>query len=200
VTDDVVVVPANAASWAELTAVLDAARCHGGRCHCQRFKLPARDWAGVDDDERAHRLRAQTDCGHPESGATSGLLARVGGEPAAWCAVEPRTGYPGLRTSRVLWPGRTEDKDDPAVWAVTCFAVRPEFRGRGLTHVLAAAAVEHARAHGATALEGYPMLTTPGQLVTWGEMHVGSLAAFTSAGFTVVSTPTKRRSVVRIEL
>jgi hypothetical protein len=58
------------------------------------------------------------------------------------------------------------------------------------------AAVEHARAHGAEAIEGYPMLTG-GSTVSWGEMNVGSVAAFAAAGFTEVSHPTTRRVVMR---
>jgi len=33
------IVPANVASWDDLEAILGGARCHGGRCYCQRFKL-----------------------------------------------------------------------------------------------------------------------------------------------------------------
>jgi hypothetical protein len=65
-------------------------------------------------------LRAQTACGNPNATATSGLVAYVDDEPAGWVAVEPRTAYPKLRTSRVPWTGRNEDKDDEGVWAVTC--------------------------------------------------------------------------------
>jgi hypothetical protein len=39
-------------------------------------------------------------------------------QPAGWVAVEPRTAYPKLRTSRVPWSGRDEDKDDDGVWQV----------------------------------------------------------------------------------
>ena len=38
---------------------------------------------------------------------------------------------PQLLTSRVVWRGRDEDKDDDNVWAVTCFVVRKGYRGRG---------------------------------------------------------------------
>lgn len=58
----------------------------------------------------ARRLRAQTDCGQPESGATSGLVAYLDGESVGWCAVEPRTAY--VRLGRVPWAGRAEDKTD----------------------------------------------------------------------------------------
>jgi hypothetical protein len=54
------IVPANAASWDDLEAILGGTCCHGGRCYCQRFKLHGRDWPG-DADDHAHMLREQTD-------------------------------------------------------------------------------------------------------------------------------------------
>jgi GNAT superfamily N-acetyltransferase len=145
-------------------------------------------------------LRAQTDCGHQESDTTSGLVAYLGGEPAGWCAVEPRTAYSGLlRVFRVPWEGRSEDKADDSVWALTCVFARPGLRRRGIAHALVRAAVEFARERGARALEGYPMLTTPGQEIAWDEIHVGSRGMFEAAGFAEVSHPTKRRVVMRID-
>ena len=106
------------------------------------------------------RLREQTDCGHPESDATSGLVAYLGGDPVGWCAVEPRCAYEGLlRNNRAPWEGRTEDKADDGVWAVTCLFTGAGFRRRGVSRALARAAVEFACARGARAIEGYPMTT-----------------------------------------
>lgn len=68
-----------------------------------------------------------------------------------------------------------------------------------LTYELAAATVEHARKHGATAVEAYPMIAAPGQNVTWGEMHVGARQVFEEAGFAQVTHPTKRRFVMRVD-
>jgi GNAT superfamily N-acetyltransferase len=144
-------------------------------------------------------LRTQTACGHPDAVATSGLVAYVDEEPAGWVAVEPRTAYPKLRTSRVPWSGRSEDKDDEGVWAVTCFTVRKGHRGRGLTYALARATVGFARERGARALEAYPMITQPGKEITWGEVHVGARQVFEDAGFEQVSHPTARRVVMRID-
>jgi hypothetical protein len=64
---------------------------------------------------------------------------------------------------------------------------------------MARAAVDFARKRGARALEGYPMITHPGQEVTWGELHVGSRSIFAAAGFAEVSRPTLRRVVMRID-
>jgi GNAT superfamily N-acetyltransferase len=191
------IVPANEASWEDLTDVFGTV--DAGQCRCQRFKVIGWIWRDSTLEQRTAMLRAQTACGTPDAAATSGLVAYVDGEPAGWVAVEPRTAYPKLRTSRVPWPGREEDKDDDGVWAVTCFAVRKGYRGRGLTYHLARATVDFARKRGARALEGYPMITQPGKEITWGELHVGARQVFEEAGFAEVTHPTPRRVVMRID-
>lgn len=196
--DDVRIVPANEASCADLDAVFGTAD-YSGRCRCQRFKVEGWIWRDSTQEQRDAALREQTACGDPAATATSGLVAYVGGEPAGWVAVEPRTAYPKLRTSRVPWAGRAEDKDDDGVWAVTCFVVRKGFRGRGLTYPLARAAVGYARERSARALEAYPMVTRPGVEVTWGELHVGARQVLEDAGFREVSHPTPRRVVMRVD-
>jgi GNAT superfamily N-acetyltransferase len=194
------IVPANEARWEDLQAVLGS-RGDPSRCQCQRYKMqPRESWASVGADELAFRLRAQADCGHPRSGTTSGLVAYLDGEPAGWCAVEPRTAYPRLLLkTRVPWADRAEDKTDDSVWAVTCFVTRVGFRRRGISRALARATVDFARERGARALEGYPMITQPGQDVMPGELNVGTRSIFAAAGFTEVSRPTLRRVVMRID-
>ncbi|MCK2220973.1 GNAT family N-acetyltransferase [Actinomadura sp. ATCC 31491] len=195
--EQVTVRPANEASWADLTAVLGSG--DAARCRCQRFKVTGWMWRETTLEERTARLRSQTACGDPAAEVTSGLVAYVDGEPAGWAAVEPRVAYPKLRTLRVPWLGRDEDKDDDGVWAVTCLVVRRGFRGRGLTYHLARAALGHARERGARAVEAYPMVTEPGKVITWGELHVGARQAFEEAGFAEVTRPTLRRVVMRAE-
>lgn len=193
----VTVVPASTADCDDLATVFGT-RGGPARCWCQRYKLaPRESFGAVPAEERAERLRDQTGCGQPRSGATSGLVAYLDGEPVGWCAVEPRTAYTGMaRVHRVPWEGRDEDKADGSVWAVTCFVTRTGFRRRGLTRVLARAAVEHARTGGARALEAYPITTTS---VILEELHVGTVSTFAGAGLQVVSRPTPRRVVMRID-
>jgi len=186
------IVPANRASWEDIQTVFGT-RGPAARCQCQRYKLRPREaFAKFPVEEREHRLRVQTD-----DTPTTGLVAYLGGEPAGWCAVEPRSRYEGLaRNNRVPWEGRDEDKADDGVWAVTCFCVRAGFRKRGVSRALAAAAVDFARAGGARAVEGYPIVT---KAVILEELHVGTEGVFAAAGFAEVSRPTLRRVVMRID-
>jgi len=190
-------VPANEASCEDLQAIFGT-RGQASRCQCQRYKLqPRESFASFPVEERAHRLRQQTECGHPASETTSGLVAYVDEEPAGWCAVEPRTAYTGLvRNNRVPWLNRAEDKADDSVWAVTCLFARAGFRRRGISRALVRAAVDFARERGARAIEGYPMTTTE---VISEELHVGTRGVFAAAGFTEVSRPTLGRVVMRID-
>jgi GNAT superfamily N-acetyltransferase len=112
--------------------------------------------------------------------------------------VEPRPAYSGLvRTNRVPWSGRAEDKADESVWAVTCLLTRAGHRRRGVSAAMVRAAVGYARELGARALEGYPMVTTNAIAE---ELHVGTRDTFAEAGFVEVARPTVRRVVMRVDL
>ncbi len=194
------VVPANEASWEDIQAVFgDRGEAH--ICQCQRYKLqPKEAFKYVPVEERAHRLRTQTECGHLASKTTSGLVAYLDGEPVGWCSVEPRVAYFGLmRNFKVHWAGREEDKEDETVWSVMCLLVRAGYRRRGVSYALVRAAVDFARERGARAIEAYPMLVDAGQDIAWGELHVGKTSVFEAAGFEVTSRPSKRRVVMRID-
>lgn len=192
------VVPANQVSCEDIDVVFGE-RGYPARCRCQRFKTTGDEWwhNPIPIEERIFRQRQQTDCGYPDSDTTSGLLAYLDPEPVGWCAVEPRSEY--QRLGQTPWKGRSEDKDDDRVWAIVCFVVRAGFRGQGITYPLAKAAADFARAQGARAVEGYPMVPEPGRQVTWGEIHVGHRKVFEAAGFREVSHPSKRRVVMRID-
>jgi len=100
-------VAANQAACDDLHVVFGT-RGPAARCQCQRYKLRRGEaFAKFPVEERRQRLREQTDCGNPGSGAsgsvaTSGLVAYLDDDPVGWCAVEPRTAYEGLlRNNRV---------------------------------------------------------------------------------------------------
>lgn len=189
---DLMIVPANEVGWEHLRAVFGS-RGDPSLCWCQRFKMrPGESWRSEGPVELASRLRRQAAHGEPGVSTTSGLVAFFDGEPVGWCAVEPRSNYPRLlRSCRVPWVGRDEDKHEVGVWAVTCFVTRAGYRRRGISRALARAAVDYARRNGARAIEGYPDLV---EVTYLGTRHV-----FADAGFVEVSRPTNRRAVMRID-
>ena len=188
--------PANEATWDDLQKILSATA--PANCQCQRYKMrPKECLVSFPAEERADRLRVQTDPGADDAVTTTGLVAYLDDEPVGWCAVEPRTAYISLvRGGRVAWTGRDEDRQDPSVWAVMCFVTRAGFRRRGISRALARAAVDFARDNGAKAIEGYP-LTTKNAVAD--ELHVGTESTFAAAGFTEVSRPSVRRVVMRVD-
>ena len=198
-SEEVRIVPANQAAWDDVAAVFGT-RGSSSVCFCQRYKLhPGEAFSKFPAQERALRLREQTNAGHPEAESTSGLIAYIGDEAVGWCAVEPRPAYFGLlRVYRTPWEARNEDKADESVWSVTCVLVRAGYRKRGVAYALARAAVDRARSSGARALEAYPMRTEAGE-ISWDEIHVGAQSIFAAAGMAEVSRPGKRRVVMRID-
>lgn len=162
-------------------------------CNCQRYKLAAKEsFGGLGREELAFRLRREV--ADPPG---PGLVGFDGDTPVAWCGVQPRSELAGLiRVFRVPWQGRDEDRTDASVWAVTCFVTRAGHRRSGYASRLAAATVDHARSHGARAVEGYPILD---KNVIFDELHVGTLGMFTRAGFVEVTRPGVRRAVVRVD-
>jgi GNAT superfamily N-acetyltransferase len=174
--------------WPDVVAAFGVRASAPDSCWCQRF--------------RRHDQPSNRDELHREIGAADipvGLVAYVEGRPAGWSRVVPRATLPGVMGNRAL---RRLLDDDPAVWWVTCFAVRREHRGAGVATALLVAAVEHARRHGASAVEGHPV--DVGRLqaakISGSAVFTGTLAMFESAGFHEIGRTYPSRPVMRMEL
>lgn len=190
---DVRVVPAATAPFADVETVFGT-RGDASHCWCQWFKIPARDWRAVEDDELRDRLARQI--ASPDPGP--GLLAYDGQTPVGWCAIEPRPGLSRLRRSRVVTGGTEQpDLDDEAVWALSCFVIPPEHRGRGIATELARAAVEFAAAAGARVVEAYAVDVVARSKVSAAELYHGTVSMFAAAGFTEAARPTPSRVVMQ---
>jgi GNAT superfamily N-acetyltransferase len=121
-----------------------------------------------------------------KAGKEPGLLAYEDGVPIGWVSVAPREDYGHLSRSRHY--GATEPEE--GVWCIVCFIVHPSARHRGVAKELLQAAVGHAVAKGASAVEGYPH--------TRRADYMGSAEMFASAGFEPVREASVR-TIVRYE-
>ncbi|MCU1439022.1 MAG: family N-acetyltransferase [Rhodoglobus sp.] len=185
--------PVSDVPWHDVRTVFGT-RGDPARCWCQYFILSNREWNETSAADKERML-----CGRIEENRSApGVLAYLDGEPVGWCAIEPRTDYRRILTSRVV-TGSVEPPDDARVWAVTCFVVRVGFRRQGVAGALLEAAVAHARKHGARDIEGYPVDTAE-KKASSAELYHGALSLFLGAGFHVVSRPAAGRAVVSLSV
>lgn len=86
------------------------------------------------------------------------------------------------------------------MWWVTCFAVDTGNRRSGVGSALLKAAVEFARDHGATAVEGYPVDVAALRAARVGgsAIFTGTMAMFAAAGFAEVARRYPTRPVMRL--
>jgi GNAT superfamily N-acetyltransferase len=170
---DVEIQPLTKRRLADLRALFD----EGGdpkTCQCAFWRVRASGWGDWTRDRNRTVLEAVA--GHRPA---PGLVAYAEGRVVGWVSVGPRQDYERLERSKVL--ARIDDKP---VWSIVCFVVSRGWRGRGVATALLDAAVEHARKHGATLVEAYPVDPSRGR-VTAAAAYMGALGMFERAGFEV---------------
>ena len=160
------------------------------RCWCQFFRLPRAGWDRATAPAMRSALHEQV-----RGEVPPGVLGYVAGAPVGWCAVAPRVSYPRLGRSRIA----QATDDGPGVWSVTCFVVRVGHRRRGISAALLDGAVDLARRHGASIIEGYPVDAVARQ-TSAAELYHGPLSVFLRAGFTEAARPAAGRAVVRLSI
>lgn len=192
------ILPATADLWPPLEDLFSRRGGPDPRfCWCLWWRLRARDFAASAPSANRERLRGLVATGPPP-----GLVALEDGRAMGWVGLGPRPEFERIERSRVI--PRVEG---PTPWAIVCFVVAADARGRGIAGALLEAAVAHARAAGAAALEGYPIDPTaePGGRVRDTGAYVGTRSMFERAGF-ALAAPTSSHSggaprvVVRLEL
>jgi GNAT superfamily N-acetyltransferase len=159
-------------------------------CWCAFWGRPRKEFdAGLGDGGNQRWFMQRL----AETPQPIGVLAYVGGEPAGWCAVAPRSDHLRLARARTL-----AAVDDTPVWSVTCFVIAKRFRRQGLMRRLLDGAVALAQEHGAPCVEAYPV--DPTRKMGSGELYTGLLSVFEAAGFSEVARRSPSRPVVRLAL
>lgn len=147
-------------------------------CWCIAWR-PIPNRASAHPADRKAALKARV-----VEGVPIGLVGYVAGEPVAWCSVGPRESFTRLRPD--------QNGAEAGVWSITCFFVRRDHRGDGLTGKLLEAAADYARANGAQVLEAYPVdADSPSY------RNMGFRQLYQDHGFTEVGRAGSRRHVMR---
>ncbi len=166
-------------------------------CWCRRFLSPGRTESvgavALPDNRSALREEIAA------ASIPPGLIAYVDGQPVGWTRVGPRSGFPGVTGNRALARVLT---GEPGGWWVTCFAVDSRYRRTGVGAALLGAAVEYAREHGATSIEGHPVdvAALTASRVAGSAVFTGTMAMFAAAGFSEVARTYPTRPVMRLSL
>jgi GNAT superfamily N-acetyltransferase len=128
-----------------------------------------------------------------------GLIAYLDDLPVGWTRVGPRSTLPAVLGNRALARVLT---DDDGAWWVPCFVVDHRRRRAGIGAALLRAAVEYAREHGATSVEGHPVdvASLRAARVSGSAIYTGTVAMFTATGFTEVARTYPTRPVMRLDL
>lgn len=176
---------ATTARWKDVEALFgDRGACGG--CWCMVWRRERKAWvAGKGAGNKRAFKKLVTD------GVRPGVVAYVGREAIAWCAIAPRADYPTLARSPVLAP-----VDEAPVWSISCLFVAKEHRRRGVSTQLLRAAAELAVTRGARIVEGYPQLPTMAKTpdtFAW----LGTPSAFVKAGFREVARRSPTRPIMR---
>ncbi len=140
-------------------------------CFCLSYRIGSKENNALRGAARAERVREL--CEHEPA---PGVIAYLEDEPVGWAAVHPRAATSFARNRLI------PHIDDLDVWSVWCFRVRPGYRKQGIMHALIEGAVEHARASGAPAIEGYPV-DNGDERVNQTMAYVGTRRLFEEAGF-----------------
>ncbi|MBD0838271.1 GNAT family N-acetyltransferase [Streptomyces sp. TRM68416] len=115
-------------------------------CWCLSYRIPSKL-----NNELRGPARGEYVAGLCRAEPPPGVLAYDGDEPVGWAAVAPRAETSFARNRKI------PHVDDLPVWSLWCVRVRPGHCGQGISHALVAGAVDFARAHGAPAVEAYPL-------------------------------------------
>lgn len=174
--------------WADLEALFGPRGAYGG-CWCMWWRSSRTEFETNKGERNRWALQARV-----AGGEVPGILLYRDAAPVGWCSVAPRESYPAIVRSPVLRP-----VDDTPVWSLPCLFVARGERGEGLALALVEAAVEHARAAGAEAVEAYP--TVPrGRELPPVSSFMGVPSLFARAGFVEVARPSPARMIMRRRL
>jgi len=173
--------PVTKATWSDLEILFEG---RGGPKHCWCMVWRPLDGPrqAVKGPGRKRALKAMVEARTPV-----GLVGYHDGEPVAWCSIAPRDTHIKL--------SEAQDDGEEGVWSVTCFFIRRDHRGQGLSAQMLEAAIAHAKKRGAKVVESYPVDPDSPSY-----RFMGFVPLYQSHGFTPAGRTGKRRHVMRLEV
>jgi predicted GNAT family acetyltransferase len=158
-------------------------------CWCTYWQLPRKQWEAARGAGAKRLFRQRVNEGPP------GVVAFIGDDAVGWLQIGPRADAPqwnGVR--RVSAPLKESDAANERVWAATCFYVKSNARGRGVSEALLKGAVAFAKKKGARVIDACPI---DGNAST-GAAYVGRTVIFERANFREMARRKPNRPLMRL--
>ena len=166
--------------------------CYG--CWCTYFRLAPAARKANDSQQKKAIIRERIEGGPPP-----GLLAFADGQAIGWMQIGPRADVPEWNNAgRGSAPVAAGDAFDPSVWAISCFFLRTNARGKGLSHGLVGGGLAFARENGARFVEACPIDRSKSSRSVG--LFVGSTRVFEKAGFSKLVERKAGRPLMRYAL
>ena len=172
--------------WSDMVELFERRGPRGGHRNTPAYGCWCMYWR---DRSLAHGTAKKRAMGRlVRAGREPGLLAYEGGDPVGWISVAPREEFEALLRSPQYRP---HDGEEEGVWSVVCVTIDKPARRRGVAGSLVDAAVRHAFARGAAAVEAYPHVSD-------GRDYMGSVPLYERGGF-VRARDANKRAIYRRE-
>ncbi len=183
-------------NFADFTSLTNCGN-HAG-CYCAFWH---QKWTNMADSQRQQKEAPEINRNivfeKMRAGFHVGVLAYKEAQLLAWISVGPLTDF--------YWTWKRVAQVGPAakdIAGIVCITVAPEFRGKGLQAALLQALVEHGRAQGWTAIEGYPFDASAVEKHQDEVLWPGLTKGYETAGFNRteahwLSNPSAERSIFR---
>jgi GNAT superfamily N-acetyltransferase len=182
--------PVTLERWDDLVALFETSPVTSS-CWCMSPRVRASEFSRFGAAARQRNREMMHDL--VAAGMVPGLLAYVDGRPVGWISVGPQEEFVRLRRSRATVP----PADGRPVWLIVCFYTLRAYRRQGITRSLVQAAVQHAAAHRAAALEAFPVARW-GETMLSGHAYTGTASTFRELGFYEVGLSGRARGEPRI--
>lgn len=159
--------------WMDLVTLFGEHGAQGG-CWCMWWRARPKDYEKNAGEKNEYAFKQLVDSKQPV-----GMLAYIDGRPVGWCSIAPREQLVRVNTSTTWRP-----VDDLPVWAISCFFINKEYRGKQITKQLLHSSINYARRNGAIAIEAYPKdITQATKRDKDRALYFGTTKMFEEAGF-----------------
>jgi ribosomal protein S18 acetylase RimI-like enzyme len=165
--------------WVDLVELFERRGPRGGHRNAPAYGCWCMWWRDRSLEHGEGKKRGMEEL--VRKGRRPGLLAYEDGSPVGWVSIAARSEYAQLLRS----PQYRSRDEERGVWAIVCFTIDKPARGRGIREALLEAAVEHAFANGAKAVEAYAHKEKR-------DDYMGHVALYEAYGFEPVRETSKR--------